>query len=400
MLHGRLPGPGSGGGPELVDVVARAGLVGRGGASFPTARKLASVAAARRTPVVVANGAEGEPASTKDRLLMEALPQLVLDGAVLAAQAVGAPEALICVKASDTDAIESLVSAISERVSARHDPVEFRIVHVPNHYLAGEENALVHYLNNGVVKPVFVPPRVFERGVDRRPTLVQNVETLAHLALIARYGARWYRELGTDAEPGSTLVTLSGAAANPGVYEVARGTPLSELLGAAGGTTMPISAVLVGGYFGSWIDADTSRTARLEDAELAAHDAALGCGVLFALPASACGPAEVTRVARYLASQSSGQCGPCLYGLDAIAAGLEGVIAGRAAADTWATMGRRLRQVNGRGACHHPNGTVRFVASALRVFAREWEEHAARGPCDACAQSRLLPVPTQLRAAA
>ena len=389
-LHGRLPRRGS----ELVDAVHRSGLRGRGGAAFSTAIKMQSVAGGRRTPVVVANGAEGEPESAKDRLLLSELPHIVLDGAVLAAEAVGADEVIVCVKDDGSASLQRVSAAIDERAAAGgRDPVGVRLVAVPDHYLAGEESALVSFLNGGPLKPTFVPPRPFERGVGRRPTLVQNVETLAHVALIARHGARWFRQLGTAAEPGSTLVTLGGAVDAPGVYELSRGTALADLLQAAGGRRERAQAVLFGGYFGSWVEGSLVDTLRLEDAELAGHGAALGCGVVAVLPESACGPAETVRIARYLAASSARQCGPCEHGLPALATSLESVVSGRAPSSVWEDLRRRLSQINGRGACHHPNGAVRLVASALRTFSREWEDHAAQGPCPACHGPSALNVP-------
>ena len=389
-VHGGLPR----GGPELMESVQHAGLRGRGGAAFPTAVKLQAVAAGRRNPVVVANGAEGEPASSKDRLLLAEMPHLVLDGAVLAARSVGAGEAIVCVKDDGSDTARRVAAAIEERAAAREgEGVDIRLVDVPDHYLAGEESALVNFLNGGPVKPTFVPPRPFERGVARRPTLIQNVETLAHVALIARHGAHWFRQIGTAAEPGSTLVTLGGAVAAPGVYELARGTAVADLVNAAGGASARPRALLLGGYFGTWVDGSLTETLRLEDAELAGHGAALGCGVLAVLPDSACGPAETARVARFLADSSARQCGPCQFGLPALAGALEAIVAGRAGRSVWEDLRRWLGRVNGSGACHHPNGAVRLVASALRTFAREWEEHASEGPCPACSAPPVLPVP-------
>lgn len=389
VVHGRLPERG----PDLIEAVQRAGLRGRGGAAFPTAVKMQAVAGGRRSPVVVANGAEGEPASAKDRLLLEELPHLVLDGAVLAAEAVGAAEAIVCVKDDGGPALARVAAAVEERAGAGGDPVRLRPVAVPDHYLAGEESALVSVLNGGPAKPTFVPPRPFERGVSRRPTLIQNVETLAHVALIARHGARWFRQLGTAAEPGSTLVTLLGGVQHPGVYELARGTALADLLDAAGGAPDGVGAVLLGGYFGSWADASLAGTLRLEDAELSGHGATLGSGVVAVLPGSACGPAETARVAPYLARSSAQQCGPCLNGLPALAGALQSVVGGRSGARVWDDVHRWLARVNGRGACHHPNGAVRLIASALRVFEADWEEHAAHGPCAGCAAPAVLPVP-------
>jgi NADH:ubiquinone oxidoreductase subunit F (NADH-binding) len=223
-----------------------------------------------------------------------------------------------------------------------------------------------------------------------RPTLVQNVETLAHLALIARYGTEWFRELGTDGEPGSALVTLSGAVSRPGVYEVGLGMPIRELIEWAGGTAEPVSAYLIGGYFGSWVAAADAERAALLDSQLTPLGASLGARTLFVLPARVCGIAETARLARYLASESAGQCGPCVHGLDAIAGGLEQLA--RSERADHSRLERWLEQVRGRGACRHPDGAVRLVASALDVFAREVELHAA-GRCSGDGQF-VLPTGT------
>ena len=184
---------------------------------------------------------------------------------------------------------------------------------------------MVNFVNGGPAKPTFVPPRPFQKGVYGRPTLIQNVETLAHLALVARYGADWYRSVGSPDEPGTALVTVSGAVARPCVVEIAIGTPVREVIVAAGGVTETLSAVLVGGYYGCWVDALEAWDAPLSRAGLGPLGASPGCGVLHALPANACGVVTSARIARYLAEETAGQCGPCVNGLHAIATALERV---------------------------------------------------------------------------
>jgi NADH:ubiquinone oxidoreductase subunit F (NADH-binding) len=180
---------------ELVALVEAAGLRGHGGASFPTARKMQAVASRRGPAVVVANGAEGEPASKKDRVLLRERPHLVLDGAAVATRAVRARKAIIALPGSDDRSVQSLHAALRERRQARlRDDPQFELFGIDPRYLAGQESALVNALNGGPGVPTFTPPRPFERGIGRRPTLVQNVETLAHLALIARHGADWFRQ--------------------------------------------------------------------------------------------------------------------------------------------------------------------------------------------------------------
>jgi NADH:ubiquinone oxidoreductase subunit F (NADH-binding) len=370
----------------LIEEVERSGLTGRGGAAFPTARKLAAVAA-RRAPVVVANGTEGEPASAKDKVLLARSPHLVLDGAVLAAAITGASRAVIVVHTSVREIIDE---AAAERRRAGIDQVLVHVVTGADRFVGGEASAVVHWIEKGVPAPTRTPPRLSDRGLGGKPTLVQNVETLAHLALIARYGAAWFRGVGTDREPGSMLVTVLGAVNEPGVHEIAIGTPVGEVLSLAGGASAPLDALLLGGYFGNWADADAATPLPFSAAGLAPLGAGIGAGLIAALPADACGLAETARVVRYLADESAGQCGPCLFGLDAVAGEVQRLAGGRTS--SLATLGRWLGQVDGRGACHHPDGVVRMIRSALSVFTPELERHA-HGWCCATRQGAVLPVP-------
>ena len=236
---------------SLLAAIEQSGLRGRGGAGFPTAVKLRAVAS-RRSPIVVANGTEGEPASAKDKVLLRHNPHLVIDGVLAAMAAVGARTAIIAVSLEAYASRASLEAALNERPRAAK---AIRVAAVPERFVAGEESALVHWLNGGDAKPTLTPPRPFERGVRGRPTLVQNVETLANIGLITRYGSDWFNDAGTDEEPGTVLVTIGGAVHRPGVIEVELGTPLRRLIELAGGLTAQPQALLVGGYFGTWIPA-------------------------------------------------------------------------------------------------------------------------------------------------
>jgi NADH:ubiquinone oxidoreductase subunit F (NADH-binding) len=400
-IHGGLPHARGRGGwrrrdrdTGLIGEVDRSGLLGRGGAAFPLARKLAAVAHARGRAIVVANGTEGEPASLKDRTLLELLPHLVLDGATVAAEIVGADEAIVAVCELAPDAGHALADAIDERQAAglagRGAP-SLTMRTLPAHFVAGQESALVNYLSGGPAVPTFTPPRPYEKGVARRPTLVSNVETLAHLALIARHGSDWFRELGAPAHPGSALVTLSGAVANPGVYEIDLGSSLAALLAAGGGTgPAGVGAALIGGYGGAFVAGDRLRDVALSDEHLAVHGAKLGAGVVAVLSAEACPVAETARLTRWMADQSTRQCGPCEHGLEALAQSLARVAAG---ADTGADLPRLLALTRRRGACAHPDGAVATVTSALQVFAGEFRAHAQGGPCPRCAAPAELPLP-------
>jgi len=382
----------------LIELIEQAGLRGHGGAGFPTARKLRAVAASRRRPIVVVNATEGEPASLKDNTLCQLAPHLVLDGAQLVAEALGADEIFVCVCETTRDSAESIAAAITERVSTRRARMQLSLV--PNGYVSGQESALVSHLNGGAAIPTFTPPMPFEQGVNRRPTLVNNAETLAHIALIARHGAAWFRELGTPSQPGSALVTVGGPVAHPGVYEIEHGASLESLLDAAGGVQGQPRAALLGGYAGAWIDGTLLRGVALADEHLAVHGASLGAGVIALLSEDACPVAETARIARWLAEQGAGQCGPCVNGLGALAQTIAEIAAGDAQRNSGKRIERLASLTRRRGACGHPDGAVRFILSSLQTFAEEFTDHARHGPCDACVRHAELPLPFDARTGA
>jgi NADH:ubiquinone oxidoreductase subunit F (NADH-binding) len=384
----------------LIDEIERSGLLGHGGAAFPTATKMRAVAGGRGRATVVANGAEGEPASLKDRTLLEVAPHLVLDGAVVAAEAVGADEVIVCACETAGASIHSLGQAIEERAaepgagrSLKSHSLKLHLRTIPGHYVAGQESALVNYLGGGPAKPTFTPPLPFEQGLGRRPTLVDNVETLAHVALIARHGAPWFRQLGTPSQPGSALVTLSGPVADPGVYEIEHGASLASLIDAAGGITTGVRGALLGGYAGAWVSREWLSGVALSNEHLAAHGASLGAGVVLLLSDRACPVAETARVARWMAGQSVRQCGPCSNGLDGLAGTLEQLALNGAEASVARRIERLASLTARRGACGHPDGAVNLILSALEAFHSDFAEHARHGACDRCSRPPELPLP-------
>jgi len=389
--HGRLPyrdRPGL-----LIKDLETAGLTGRGGAAFPVHRKLQAVLEAadkrRRIPAVIANGAESEPASDKDATLLWLSPHLVLDGLQLVAEAVGADTAVLYTHVNrEHDVGRRLTEALQARQAAGVDRVPVQLAQAPSRFLSGQETALVNHLAGGPAIPTFMPPRITERGLNGVPTLVQNVESLAHLALIARKGPRWFRSVGTETEPGSMLATIRRADGRPRIIEVPLGIPLKDLTGEIN----PASAVLIGGYHGTWLTGSEAMELTLDNRSLAPAQARVGAGIVITLPPDRCGLVETANVVRYLALESAGQCGPCLNGLPRIAAALAEIAGGRARLQTVADVERWAGLVAGRGACHHPDGTVRFVRSALRTFAAELDLHQ-RGRCSARVTRPFLPIP-------
>jgi len=368
--RGPLPALHPGHADWLIAAVRAAGLTGRGGAGFPAADKLAAIAG-RRDVAVIANGSESEPMSAKDRVLLEHRPQLVLDGATLVAQILGAPEVVIVAPAQTLGHVHA---AVRDRGAS---PVAFAVVASAPGYVSGEESALIAHLEGRPPRPRTRPPMTFERGLRGRPTIVHNVETLAQIALIARGGG-----------PATTrLVTVSGAVGAPGVYEVPIDLALREIVAHAGGTTQEPRATLSGGYFGTWHDGDGGEAVPG------------GAGIVAVLGRSACGVAEVARVARWMAGQGAGQCGPCINGLEALAGVLERIAGRRLQQGDGERLTRWLAMVRGRGACKHPDGTAAMIASATRVMHAEFNAHARGEPCARCAAPPVLATPRELVAA-
>jgi NADH:ubiquinone oxidoreductase subunit F (NADH-binding) len=378
---------------RLIEVIERSGLTGRGGAGFPTGRKMRSVATARGRAVVVANGAESEPASCKDRLLLTRAPHLVLDGITLAAYAVGADEAHLVVHGNEAELMDSLEDAAADRDTLGIDPVPILITGIPGRYVSSEQSSIVQYLSGGPAKPTFSPPRPHERGVKGRPTLVNNVETLAHLALIARYGDGWFRGIGPPAEPGSALVTVGGAVNRPGVYEIEMGTPIGHVVTLAGGPSERLQAVLAGGYFGAWLPADLAWPVPMTHPDLRAVGGAMGAGMVIALPVTSCALAETARVVSYLAEESAAQCGPCMFGLPALADTLIELAYQGGWGRAVKAIATLLPLIEQRGACRHPDGVTQLVRSALTTFAADARWHDQRGPCHGVSRAPMLPIP-------
>jgi NADH:ubiquinone oxidoreductase subunit F (NADH-binding) len=362
---------------HLIAELEGSGLLGRGGAGFPVGRKWRSVAErSSGGAVVLANGAEGEPLSHKDRSLMAARPHLVIDGALLAARAVSADDIIIYIGVEHRAADAAIRAALAERPADVRGRV--RIVQAPVGYVAGEESAAVHFVDTGDARPTTTPPRPFERGVRGRPTLVQNVESLALAALIARRGQAWYGGLGQGQARGMGLITVSGAVNHAAVQEIELGSSLAEVAAAAGGLRGDVQAVLLGGYFGNWASVDEQWGLPLEPRSMRARGLAFGCGVVHFLHAQTCGVEATARIMAYLASQSARQCGPCLFGLGAIAEATRRLAARSPQADDLERLRRWSGQLAGRGACRHPDGAVGLLRSALSVFADDYAAHQRR----------------------
>jgi NADH:ubiquinone oxidoreductase subunit F (NADH-binding) len=363
------------------------GLSGRGGAGFATSKKVELLAGLRgHHKVVVVNAMEGEPVGHKDRTLLSSNPHLVLDGAQALAGLIGARRVIVCVSRKESTIIHHVQRALHERELRGAGPA-FELQTPPWRYVAGEESALVHWLNDNESMPQYRPTRPHVLHVGRSPALVVNAETNAHVGLIGRFGADWFREVGTAASPGSTLVAVSGAVYRPVVLEVALGTPLRTLLSDAGADPDP-QALLLGGYGGAWLSGEHLDTAYCAEA-LRPLGGTVGAGILVVVPRDGCGLYETYRIVEWMANESARQCGPCAFGLPAVAKDLQTLL--RGSRDPRAVLERvreRCEVIEGRGACRHPDGVVRLVKSAMAVFGRDIEGHVNGVSCAAATASR------------
>ncbi len=365
--HGSLPSLGL---PALADAAEGAGLQGFGGAAFPTAAKLRSMPS-HRSPLVVVNGAEGEQASAKDGVLLRHVPQLVLDGALLVAHALGAPEVVVRVANDRPDLPDVITRAAAERPQPR---ARVTVSVGPATFAAGESSAVINGISGRppLPGPLGRPPRTPASVLGRRrPVFLSNVETLARLALAAR---------GTTSV--SALLTVSGAVGAPGVVELPTRATLADAVTAAGAASESVAAAVTGGWHGRWLDwsAAVQKTPLTRDG-LAAVGGRWGAGIVVVVPAAVCPLAVVASVAGTLAEGSAGQCGPCRVGLPFVAAELRAAARGAAPAGPAVVVAEdALASLRGRGLCAHPTAAGEALLSALAWAETDRRAHAS-GRC-------------------
>lgn len=362
---------------ELIRWSTAASLSGRGGSGFPLARKISAVMAADGDPVLLVNWCEGDPTSAKDLVLAQRSPQLVLDGLIGLAAALRARRMLVAAVAGSP-----VLQLVGRAVAERPDAARVELVGVPSRFVASEASSLVSLLNTGDARPLGRLAPIWQRGVGGSPTLVANAETMAQLAVLNRIGPAAFAAVGTADEPGTALVSIGGRVTQPGVVEIPTGTLLADPLAGAGAPRH--GWALVGGLAGGWIELDALRRLPFSTAALRGARLPRGVGSITAI-GEGCILTETAGILDYLAAASAGRCGPCMFGLPAIAADMAGLAAGeRAALDR---LRRRLPIIDGRGGCAHPDGAVALAGSALGVLigplTPHLEYHLRYGGCQA-----------------
>ena len=348
----------------LLADVEHAGLLGHGGAFVPVAVKWRSALLRKGPLTVVANAAESEPLAGKDGTLIRQRPHLVLDGLMIAAQALGADRAIIWLHGDDYTARAVFEEAFQDRGwSGRDVPIE--IIDGPVHYLAGEAQAITRATSGGPALPF---PRRNVTDPRAPQTIVQNVETLARLAMLAR------------GLPNTRTRLLTVLGAHRMVIEVAQSTTIEQVLIGLGWKAAP-QAVLLGGYAGIWAKWDDVASLEVNEKKMRAAKLTLGAGVMVPLAEDACGVRVTADLVSYLASMSARQCGPCLFGLPALAEHWAGLADEDGDRRTMDRLRADISAIEGRGACRHPDGATRLSTSALQTFSAHLGAHVSGMRC-------------------
>jgi NADH-quinone oxidoreductase subunit F len=369
----------------ILQEVTASGLRGRGGAGFPVGRKWT---AAAETPVepryVVCNAGEDEPGSFKDRVLIEHRPHLVLEGTILAARAIEAEEAHFYINETYDDCVARITEAIEEAKRAGYlGSLNVSVHRAPTVYVAGEDSAALEVLEGRPAKPRQKPPYPATAGLFGKPTVVNNVETLANIPPILRNGASWFRTYGTADSPGTMIFCLGDEMNAPGAYELPLGTPLRHLyenVGCGVKNGKPLKAILPGGPSCAFLTGD-QLDIPLDPESLKRAGTTLGCGVMRFYSEGTCMVEETLKIAQFFARETCGQCPACRMETTMIAAMLERIQQGRSDPALFDQFQKIIDFNRGKGYCALINMPGPPILSALRLFREEFDYHLRHGAC-------------------
>jgi NADH-quinone oxidoreductase subunit F len=378
---------------SIVRLVGEAGLTGLGGAGYSSAAKWRT-AAAEPSDVryAVANGFEADPGARVDRTLMEEDPHAVVEGLAFAAFAVGARRAFVAVRANMGTAQRRLERAVEAATEAGYlgtdalgagFDLHIEVVAIPGGYVVGEETVLLNAIENKRAQPDQRPPYPMERGLWGKPTVVNNVKTLAAVPWIVANGAKAFSDAGTDHDPGTTLVQLTGALARPGIAEVPAGVPVKRLIEEVGGGMRSggkLKAVLVGGPAGGFLPAAELRTI-YSPAALAEKGAIVGSGTLVVADDSTCLVDMATLMTRFLSDESCGKTIPCRIGVRRLYEIGSRATNGLARPSDPQLLLDLAADVRDGGLCGLERLAPNPYLSGLRYFADEFEDHFVRRKC-------------------
>jgi len=378
---------------DVMQRVTDAGLRGRGGAGFPTGKKWALTRECPEQPrYLVLNGGEDEPGSKKDRLLMENLPHLVIEGVILGAYAIGASKAYLYINANYDVAIKSITDALAEAKAAGYwgesvlgtsFTFDIELKPAPHNYVAGEDTAALEVIEGKKAWPREKPPFPVTVGLFGKPTSVNNVETLANVGPIILRGAQWYRKFGTPDSPGTMIFSLNDDVNRPGVYELPFGTPLRYLIEECGGGIKggkKIKAIMPAAPSSAYLPADKIDTP-LDHNSMRDAGSGLGCGVVRLVSEGTCIVEEVLKISEFFTVESCGQCPACRMETNTLTALLKKVQQGQGGQPILGQFSKVLTFNKGKGFCNLIAMPGPPIESALKLFPADFDAHLATGKC-------------------
>jgi NADH:ubiquinone oxidoreductase subunit F (NADH-binding) len=380
---------------DVIKEISNAGLRGRGGAGFPTGKKWSFTRESAEQPrYLVMNGGEDEPGSKKDRVLMETLPHLVIEGVILAAYATGASKAYLYINANYEPAIKSITDALAEakgvgywgeNILGSDFSLDLEITPAPHNYVAGEDTAALEVIEGKKPWPRPKPPFPVTVGLFGKPTAVNNVETLANVPPIVLHGAEWYRAFGTAESSGTMIFSLNEDVNRPGIYELPFGTPLRYLIEECGGGMKggkKIKAIMPAAPSSAFLAPDKIDTP-LDHSSMREAGSALGCGVVHLVPEGSCIVEEVLKISEFFTAESCGQCPACRMETNTLTSLLKKVQQGQGGQPILEQFGKVLAFNKGKGFCNLIAMPGPPIESALKLFPDDFQAHLATGKCAA-----------------
>jgi NADH-quinone oxidoreductase subunit F len=378
---------------QVVAAVRDSGLRGRGGAGFPTGRKWMFLPKGVHPRYLVCNGDEGEPGTFKDRVLMEHDPHGVLEGIIIASYACEVEHAFIYIRGEYDLSCRRLQKAVEQatergylgqKILASGYDLEVSILRGAGAYICGEETALLSSLEGKRGHPKLKPPFPAVQGLYRRPTVVNNVETLFNVPFIVANGPDWYRQWGTERSPGLKLFCVSGHVEHPGTYELPLATPMRELIvNVCGGPKdgIPLKAIIPGGSSTPMLTASAALKSNLDYESIASAGSMLGSGGVVVINEQTCIVGLTERLAAFYRHESCGKCIPCREGTDWMYKILRRIEGGQGRTDDLDLLLELCHNIAGRSFCPLGDAAVGPVQSSLERFREEYEFHISEKRC-------------------
>lgn len=383
-------------GEEIIEELRQAGLRGRGGAGFPTYRKLQFASGAPGdVKYIVCNADEGEPGTNKDRILLSTDPCAVFEGMAIAGKAVNAHTGFIYLRAEYAYLMPILEAAIKssaaenclgKNILGSGFDFEIKLRSGAGAYVCGEETALFESIEGHRGEPRFRPPFPGVKGLFGKPTVLNNVETLANIAPILRNGAAWYRSIGTENSPGTKLFTVCGNAAKRGVFEFPMGINLKDLIyEVCGGVEdgRGLLAVQTGGASGAIINAEQIDQVLDIDA-VSASGGRLGCGTILVIDDRNCIIDIVRNNLDFFRDESCGKCTPCREGGTRLYELISKIAEGRGSIQDLDTIEELAETMRLTALCGLGHSTAVPVTSSIQNFRDCYIRHIDKDFCPVC----------------